>query len=206
MRCQGWIDTEDQIQYSSGNAGRVSDARRPLTHLLLEAASMPDSQFTVFPSFGNEPDQPRRRCRKCGAVKPLSEYHRDRITRNGFKSECKECALERQRRYQVKNKSKVSASRVAAQRKIRYGVDRYDFDDLLRKQCGRCAICKQTPQERGHNRQFHIDHDHKTNSVRGLLCHSCNLALGHFKDSIEILTAAIAYLERSSDPPESQNV
>src|SRR5206468_1902230 len=53
-----------------------------------------------------------------------------------------------------------------------------------------CAICKERPVER-----LCVDHHHPTELIRGLLCRLCNLGLGHFKDDIARLRAAIAYLE-----------
>lgn len=56
---------------------------------------------------------------------------------------------------------------------------------------GRCAVCKQIPTGRG----FCVDHDHRTGRTRGLLCTSCNTALGNVKDSPRTLAAMIVYLE-----------
>ena len=53
-------------------------------------------------------------------------------------------------------------------------------------------ICKSPP---GH-KSLHIDHDHKTGKVRGLLCHGCNTAIGLMKDDVNILTKAIEYLKK----------
>lgn len=73
--------------------------------------------------------------------------------------------------------------------KNRYGISEKDFDVMLLKQKGSCAICgKKT------NQRLHIDHCHKTNRVRGLLCGSCNRALGLLKDNTEFLAQAIVYL------------
>jgi len=77
--------------------------------------------------------------------------------------------------------------------KRHYGITQADYDALLREQDDRCAIC-QTGEPRGHGR-FHVDHDHETDAVRGLLCHACNTALGGFQDDPDLLARAIAYLE-----------
>jgi len=74
----------------------------------------------------------------------------------------------------------------------RYGLRPEQFEALLKEQNNSCAIClisfsgEITP---------YIDHDHKTNKIRGLLCLSCNLSLGGFKDSISNLENAIKYLK-----------
>lgn len=72
---------------------------------------------------------------------------------------------------------------------------------LLEKQGGKCAICDTTePGGKG----WHKDHDHVTGIVRGALCHHCNLGLGNFKDSPELLAKASRYLtepRRAEDYP-----
>lgn len=60
-------------------------------------------------------------------------------------------------------------------------------------QVGRCAICEEIlPQD---TKQIHVDHCHKTNITRGLLCSYCNKGLGFFKDDIQVLEKAIKYLK-----------
>lgn len=66
-----------------------------------------------------------------------------------------------------------------------------DYQRMLTEQDGRCLICSQPPTTQ---RRLHVDHDHATGQVRGLLCHYCNLLLGHAKDDPAILAAAIEYL------------
>ena len=75
-----------------------------------------------------------------------------------------------------------------------YGLTPEQYEDMLRKQLGRCAICF-TPhvRRRGVN-NFAIDHDHSTGRIRGLLCHNCNRGLGHFQDSVALLLNAMEYL------------
>ncbi len=76
-----------------------------------------------------------------------------------------------------------------------FGITLEDFEELLRLQGGRCAIC--ATKESGGSGTFHVDHDHETGNVRGLLCNTCNLMLGHAKDDSWILTRAIEYLGRA---------
>lgn len=83
----------------------------------------------------------------------------------------------------------------AYQRKLKYGITVEEWDALFASQGNACAVCK-TQSPGGRFGQWQTDHCHKTNLVRGILCHHCNLILGHAKDTPEILRAAIAYLER----------
>ncbi len=71
-----------------------------------------------------------------------------------------------------------------------------DFDKLLKSQDYRCAICHTDKPYGGPYLQWALDHNHKTNKVRGILCDSCNRGLGHFKDSREKLLAAEKYLAK----------
>jgi hypothetical protein len=67
---------------------------------------------------------------------------------------------------------------------------------MQKKQGGVCAICekKETRKYKGKIIRLSIDHNHKTGEIRGLLCHGCNVGIGHFSDSIEFLLKAINYL------------
>lgn len=76
--------------------------------------------------------------------------------------------------------------------KSKYGITIEEFDLLLEKQNYCCAICKtDTPGGRGN---FHVDHNHETGVVRGLLCHLCNVAL-HKAESKGWLDEAKKYLD-----------
>ena len=77
----------------------------------------------------------------------------------------------------------------------RYGSTHQAYVDMVALQENKCAICKvefgtlrKTPQ---------YDHDHATGKVRGILCATCNNGLGSFKDRVDLLLAAIAYLQPS---------
>lgn len=114
------------------------------------------------------------KCASCKEVKIEDDFGVDVSTSRGRKYSCKECT-----------------------NKIRRGTySRKDYDDyqeLSLNQRGCCAICKQPPTNK-----LYVDHDHKTNKVRGLLCHSCNVALGHFRDDLHIIQNALRYLKENA--------
>lgn len=76
----------------------------------------------------------------------------------------------------------------------RFGITPAIYSDMLKAQNNVCAICGQLETAVGYER-LAVDHCHTTNKVRGLLCSSCNMALGKFKDNVNNLRAAAAYLE-----------
>lgn len=83
----------------------------------------------------------------------------------------------------------------------RYGITLKDYDELLQKQNGKCAICQQIEIKKNQHGlvSLAVDHDHKTGKVRGLLCSKCNCLLGYAKDSIINLKKAIDYLIKNGE-------
>jgi hypothetical protein len=73
----------------------------------------------------------------------------------------------------------------------KYSLTPDQYESLSREQNGRCAICNTLPRRRS---RLHVDHDHATGLVRGLLCNQCNLGLGHFSDEVSRVAAAFRYL------------
>lgn len=77
--------------------------------------------------------------------------------------------------------------------KRRHGITVEEYDKLLRLQGGMCAICHGIDR---YKRRLAVDHDHKTQKIRGLLCTDCNRLLGRAHDSIEFLSSAASYLSQ----------
>ena len=71
-----------------------------------------------------------------------------------------------------------------------YGLSKEEYQSLLERSGGLCEVCKE-------KKAAHIDHDHKTGAVRGLLCQQCNHGLGNFQDNVALLNRASEYLSRS---------
>ena len=116
-------------------------------------------------------------CIKCGIEKPSSEFE---LGRNA----CKECRKEYHKTNQVARRWKYQN---------KYGITLEDYDEMLNQQNGCCAICGSNDPG-GPGKRFVVDHNHQTKEVRGLLCNSCNRALGYFQDSPSILSKALNYL------------
>lgn len=95
------------------------------------------------------------------------------------------------RRYAAENKERFLGYRL----KRHFGITVEDYRAMFEKQGGVCAICGAPPPNK---RGFHVDHDHKTGKIRGLLCHHCNVGIGNLRDSIDMLRKALAYLEARS--------
>ena len=134
-----------------------------------------------------------RECRKCGEVKNLLEsfyrQRKDSTLKSSYSYECKECTVER-----VKKNHNPSRSR-QLHLKRKYGLTFAEFDKMLTEQNESCEICKSSVAG-GKSNRFMVDHDHKTGRVRGLLCKSCNIALGEVNDDLTTLKNMINYLSK----------
>lgn len=104
--------------------------------------------------------------------------------------------LERMRNWRAANSDTVKARNFAQQLKRHYKMTPVDYDHIWNQQEGRCPICR-VPLTRGIS--THVDHDHATGKVRGLLCGLCNSGLGHFRDDPLRLKNALDYMERVTD-------
>jgi hypothetical protein len=85
--------------------------------------------------------------------------------------------------------------------RTRYGLTAEQVDEMIAAQGGVCAICRVKPA-------VHVDHDHKTGEVRGMLCFTCNVGLGQLRDDLRVIHNAALYLLRTleplpTDPPPS---
>jgi hypothetical protein len=79
--------------------------------------------------------------------------------------------------------------------KKNFGITIDAYNDMFTKQGGKCAICGKHQSEC--TRALAVDHDHITGKIRGLLCSTCNIGLGNFKDDTSLLKNTITYLERN---------
>lgn len=95
---------------------------------------------------------------------------------------------------------KRKSTKISATLKYKYGISIEEYNIILNSQNGVCKICKriETKKSRtGDVCKLHIDHDHKTGKIRGLLCHKCNVAISLFCDDTSIMKKAIIYLDEN---------
>ena len=106
------------------------------------------------------------------------------------------------KKYREKNRERVLAYKKEWNKKrlvqLRYGISPEEVAAMLKEQDNKCKICLIKFNKAIWKYKVNIDHCHKTNKVRGLLCNLCNRGLGFFKDSKENLTNAINYLEEAA--------
>ena len=117
----------------------------------------------------------------------MEEFPRNKAAKNGRGTYCKPC-------HNAKGKAaytRLYGSTRDYHLKRRYGITSADVDTMIEAQGGVCVICREREPQ-------HVDHDHLTGAVRGVLCSCCNQALGNARDRIDILRAAIDYLERTT--------
>jgi len=127
------------------------------------------------------------RCPDCGEVKDLESFPRNKRTRTGRSGYCRPCHNARG----VATYTRLYGSTRNYHLRRRYGITAADYDALVETQGGVCALCQtREPQ--------HVDHDHVTGKVRGVLCSCCNQGLGNFRDDVASLRAAADYLERTT--------
>lgn len=130
--------------------------------------------------------------------------------RHGASCICTKCMGKMRSRRRQDNPIPVEERRriKESQWKRTYGITGEDYDRMFEAQEGRCAICRkeETRLFQGTPRHLSVDHCHKTNLVRGLLCFACNTGLGHFADDIHLLRRAIQYLRSSECVSISANL
>lgn len=136
-------------------------------------------------------------CKKCGVTKPLvTGFFRSTARIDGYAFYCKACDTAKAKAWRNRSGYHKKAYEQAVRNKSRYGITWTEYQRLLEKQAGGCAICGVIKLE--DNKALAIDHDHQTGKVRGLLCRKCNIGLGQLQDSKELLTRAIAYLQAAA--------
>ena len=158
-----------------------------------------------------------RICSKCKKEKELSSdnFCKDKYDKSGFTYQCKICRAIKQKEWKLANPIKIKEtndknkikrkvfynslkgieSSRRAHLKRTYGLSLEEFNEKLKSQNNKCAICNNVETRDKHN-VFAVDHCHKTGKIRGLLCWKCNSGLGLYNDNKQLLINAIKYLKK----------
>ena len=159
-----------------------------------------------------------KQCRICDEFKEFDQFHRSAGMRDGRRNECKPCFRELQQARCAADPDRVKKRVLAWQRANReqyrqyqrayrrarpglerdghlrrkFGITQRDCLAMLEAQGGGCALCERPPSKQ---RSLHVDHDHATGAIRGLLCFTCNNGLGQFREAPAVFEAALTYLQ-----------
>ena len=164
-------------------------------------------------------------CRLCRQRKPVEQFYAARGTRTGRRTECIACNLarkaerhradpqparQRTERWRQENPERDeerrarfvgSGGKKRSDRKghlrRKFGLSVAAYEAMFERQDGRCAICRSPGND---SISLHVDHDHVTGRVRGLLCFRCNGGLGQFREEPELLRRAARYVENDPGP------
>lgn len=111
----------------------------------------------------------QRHCSKCDRILDIKEFTYINRKTGKRRHNCRDC----------RNQSRWFMHRV-----------KFEYDELLQNQGGKCAICKIDNDKS----RLSIDHNHKTLEIRGLLCHECNSGIAYFDENTKYLISAAIYL------------
>jgi hypothetical protein len=139
-----------------------------------------------------------KQCTICGIQKPLFEFYKRPETKDGLRTDCKECFNSRSKKnWESKTKTERQLVNTKLRLKHQYGLTVEQFDKLVKEQNNKCFICD---TEGGYNgKPLYVDHCHKSGQVRRLLCQHCNSGLGMFRDNPQLLLKAAEYLKEHND-------
>lgn len=123
-----------------------------------------------------------KECSKCRNIKSVSEFSIDINTLTKLSSNCRECIKNKYTKTELRNLALIT----------KYKISIEDYNNILKKQGGKCAICKINSDK------LVVDHCHDSLKIRGILCTTCNSGLGFFKDSLFNLSEASKYLIKTN--------
>jgi hypothetical protein len=152
------------------------------------------SKYYTYKGYKSKPfnEQDLKECPKCKLLLHKEKFNKSSKLKYGYGVYCKACCsiISKNSNYKYPLTAKKNSLK-------KYGLTLEQYKEIGNSQNWVCSICNKTETRKGKNGKvspLNVDHNHKTGKARGLLCHLCNVSLGGFQDSEEILTKAINYL------------
>jgi hypothetical protein len=124
-------------------------------------------------------------CNLCKEEKSIFDFSVDSRSRSGYQTRCKEC--------QSAVKKEMASYYRDKHLEYKYGITQQDYENMLEEQNHKCGICG-IHEKHAENSRLCVDHNHKTNVIRGLLCKKCNQAIGLLQDNADFCDAAGRYI------------
>jgi len=139
-----------------------------------------------------------KRCSKCELRKPIKDFTTDRSNPDGKSHRCRDCTRKDHRTWRSINAVELRKKHTRLHRLKRFGITAEAFESILIAQDYKCPICLNdlVMGTIGNGKNACIDHDHESGAVRGVLCATCNRALGLLKDEKSFVERAVQYLRR----------
>jgi hypothetical protein len=133
----------------------------------------------------------RKLCLRCEGWLPEDQFWAKAKAPDGLAGECVPCSARRTRDWGRSNPDKVTDGQL---RKT-FGIGLDEFNAMLARQGGACAICGSDDPGHRNARRLYVDHCHDSGAIRGLLCNNCNRGLGFLRDSPDLVRIAADYLD-----------
>jgi hypothetical protein len=143
-------------------------------------------------------------CCRCSVEKPLDDFHKETKGSSGRQGKCKSCNTISRREYSSRSPDSNWKMNIR-----RMGLTPEEYNEIHTAQGGVCASCggleKSVDKRTGRIRRLAVDHDHSCcpdrtackKCIRGLLCQSCNQALGILNDDLGRIASLARYLEKN---------
>lgn len=163
-----------------------------------------------------------KECNTCRVEKSLEEFYKSSVykknpaARSAYQGHCIQCrrkvvykyydriklecpdrCKENHKKFRAKWKQLDPEKQKFMTLKENFGIRKEDWENIFNTQEGKCKICRKSQSEL--SKTLCVDHCHKTGQIRGLLCFSCNSALGLFDDNILSIEKAADYLKNTDD-------
>ena len=137
-------------------------------------------------------------CIHCNVRKRTNSFYFNKTMRDGLRSTCKECDYKYTQEWREANPQRGREHQRKGRLKRRYGLTLTAYAALKEAQGNCCAACGISFQSMI-NKHIHVDHDHASGKIRGILCRGCNVALGAMTDDPVKITSLLKYIERQHE-------
>ena len=139
-----------------------------------------------------------KQCPKCKLTLSVDLFQKNRSAKDGLQYQCTSCRklIEKSPIKLARDRKRYHDNKGIYRDKYyqrTYGLTIDQYNSLLASQGNKCAVCKGNCKT---GRLLAVDHDHNSGSVRGLLCSSCNQALGLLQDDSEIISNLLKYINK----------